>query len=79
LCPTHCSTYLYLDNCAGILTFYSIEGFMKNAVWYKDSWLMKGSVAYDLYHSGKPEDKKKLEKHHKELIKNTKELMDRYG
>jgi hypothetical protein len=52
---------------------------MKNAVWYKDSWLMKGSVAYDLYHSGKPEDKKKLEKHHKELIKNTKELMDRYG
>ena len=40
---------------------------------------MKGSIAYELYHSDKPEDKKKLEKHAKELIKNTKELMERYG
>jgi len=51
---------------------------MKNAVWYKDSWLMKGSIAYDLYKSDEPEDKKKLEKHYKELVKATKELMERY-
>ena len=48
---------------------------------------MKGSFAYELYGAYKSatsekeqkEYKKKLEKHHKELLESTKELMTRYG
>jgi len=47
---------------------------MKDAVWYKDSWLMKGSKAYELYNSKDPDERKKLEKHYKELTKAKKEL-----
>ena len=51
---------------------------MKNAVWYRDSWLMKGSQAYELFQSKEPEDRKKLERHVKELNKQAQELLTRY-
>lgn len=46
---------------------------MKNAIWYKDSWLMPNSKAYELYKEWQKtkatEDKKKLDSHCKEVDK----------
>lgn len=52
---------------------------MKNAVFYKNSWLMKGSKAkelYDLWNASKDDDaKKKLDKHCKEVSDNYRKLI----
>lgn len=50
---------------------------MKNAVWYKNTWLMPNSEAYTLYHL-KEDNRKKLDKHLKELDAKQKELATRY-
>lgn len=51
---------------------------MKNAVFYKDSWLMPTSTAFMLYQewkkSGTPESKKKLDAHCKEVDKVYKQM-----
>jgi hypothetical protein len=51
---------------------------MKNAVYYRDSWLMPTSHAkllYDLWKkSGDNKDRKKLDDHCKQVDKNYKEL-----
>lgn len=51
---------------------------MKNAIWYKDSWLMPNSQAYFLYELykkyGTKEDKKKLDDHVKQVDRNYKQL-----
>lgn len=50
---------------------------MKNAVWYKDSWLMPNSKAKELYDnyrkSNDKADQKKLNDHCKEVDKKYKE------
>lgn len=51
---------------------------MKNAVFYKNTWLMPNSEAYLLYHSKDAEARKKLDRHLKELDANQRELLKRY-
>lgn len=49
---------------------------MKNAVFYKNAWLMKNSKAYELYQAGEYE---KLDKHLKQLDLNERELLKKYA
>lgn len=51
----------------------------KDAVLYKDIYLAPGSQAFELYHSKKPEDRKKLDQLLKEVDVNEKALLDRYS
>jgi hypothetical protein len=51
---------------------------MNNAVWYKDSWLMRNSWAYALYHDKNDIGHKMLDKHLKEVKQKQKDLVDRY-
>lgn len=48
---------------------------MRNAVKYKDSWLMKNSKAYEYWERG---EFTLLDWHLKQLDKNEKELLKRY-
>jgi hypothetical protein len=52
---------------------------MKNAVPYKDGWLMKGSKAYELYENWKkgdrPPDKKLLDDHMKDVDQRYKQIL----
>jgi hypothetical protein len=52
---------------------------MKNAVWYKDGWLMKNSTAYELHEEAlKTGDFKPLDKHMKQLAAEYTALLTRY-
>lgn len=52
---------------------------MKNAIWYKDSWLMPNSTALELYKEWKKDNadkvkRKKFEDHIKQVDKNYKQM-----
>lgn len=51
-----------------------------NGVKYKETTLMRGSKAYELWETSKrdPAQQKKLDQHLRELDKTTRELFDRY-
>lgn len=51
-----------------------------NGVKYKETTLMRGSKAYELWETAKrdPAQQKKLDQHLRELDKTTRELLDRY-
>lgn len=51
----------------------------KDAVLYRNIYLAPGSKAFELYHSKKPEDKKKLDQLLREVDSNEKALLDRYS
>lgn len=51
---------------------------MRNAVWYKDCWLCRGSTAYELHEAAlrDPKEWKKLEQHMKQLDANERKLLE---
>lgn len=51
---------------------------MNNSVEYRGILLMRGSLAYELWHDPKDAGHKKLDKHLKELDQKDKELKERY-
>jgi hypothetical protein len=52
---------------------------MKGAVFYKNTWLLPNSEAYQLYHSKDEKARQKLDKHLKDLDVKQKELLQRYA
>lgn len=52
---------------------------MNNAVFYKGTWLVRNSKAYELYHDKNDKNHKVLDKHLKEVETRHQELLKRYS